>query len=237
MSTKSLSIGILLHPVQAIDIVGPIDILSTISYEAFEALAPPDLVTKYNPPKMQYHYIGLTKEPAQLTGNIRMVPTCTLEDCPKLDVLLIGGPMPDYAKNLPNEVGDFIRMKGKEVSSIMTTCTGALVLAATGMLDGLAATVNQYPNFQTIAKEISPSTKWDWKNHWVVAENKGVKIWTSAGAGAGMDMCAQWIRDNLESGQALLDFSTQMLEWQPRDVSGRMMKYVNGRGEVVEPKL
>lgn len=234
MASKSISIGVLLHPVQALDIVGPLDVLSTVSHEALSGYGPPGLADRLNPPRIQFHYIGPTKEPALLTANIRMVPNCTIADCPKLDVLLIGGPMPDYAKNLPQDINEFLLAKSKEVSIILTTCTGALVLAATGVLDGLEATVNHMAIDMKLASGIAPRTKWDRTRYWVVAEKDGTKIWTAAGAGAGMDMTAQWVRESFEHGPELIDFATQGLEWQPRDVKGKPMKYVNGRGETVE---
>ena len=233
MAPRSISIGIPLYPWQALDIIGPVDILGNISHRMVSAYASPDVADKLAAPDISFHYIGT--ESTLTTANVHIAPTCSMSSCPKLDYLLLGGPDPAFAMSLPKELKDFIIERSKEVKAIWTTCTGGIVLAATGLLDDTAATTNHHPMIQKAAGHVSPSTKWDWGTHWVISKNRdGVNFWTAAGAGAGMDMIAQWMREELENGETLLNISTQALEWQPRDIDGKAMKHMNGRGEMVD---
>lgn len=120
------------------------------------------------------------------------------------------------------------------------------MLAATGLLDGLEATTNHIM-LPGLGMAIAPKVSWKRDVNWVVSSRprtqgqetgKGlggsVTFWTAAGAVAGMDMVAQWVREEFENGQALLDCATSLLEWAPRDVNGRFVRSMNGRGEFVE---
>ena len=229
MPPQEISIGFLLIPLQTIDMVGPMDILFNINFGLVAAYASPNMAERLSAPMITFHHIGPTMEAVQTTGNLHIQPTTTLKACPKLDYLLIGGPAPDYAHNVPQEMKDFMVERSKEVKTVFTTCTGGLVLSSTGLLDNLEATTNHAlinPHGQQIAAKV----KWNNQKHWIIGDNG--KFWTAAGAGAGMDMMAEWIRQ--EFGQDLLNISTMALEWQPRDVDGKPMTYMNGRMELVK---
>ena len=209
------------------------DILVNISHELISAAISKEAADGNGAPSIEFHHIGPTMEPVHLTGNFRAQPTTTVKDCPKLDYLLVAGPAPSYIQNVPEDMKNFIRERSKEVKTIFTTCTGGLVVSTTGLLDNTPATTNH--TMISLGDQVSPTTKWDRSKNWVVSENSdGVKFWTAAGASAGMDMMAQWIREEFEHGQELVNFSTIGLEWQPRDVNGKPQTYVNGRMEKVE---
>ena len=187
------------------------------------------MAERLSAPMIIFHYVGPTMEAMLTTGNLYIQPTTTIKDYPKLDYLLIGGPAPDYAHNVPQEIKDFMVERSKEVKTIFTTCTGGLVLSSTGLLDNLEATTN-HTLISPHGDQIAPQVKWNTQKHWTISEHN--KFWTATGAGAGMDMMAEWIRQ--EFGQDLLNNSTMALEWQPRDVDGKAMTYMNGRMEVVK---
>jgi len=234
MAPREISIGFLLIPLQALDMIGPMDILVNISYDMIATYVSKEQAERASAPKITFHHIGPSMDPVLTTGNCHIQPTTTIKDCPKLDYLLVGGPAPSYAQNLPTEMKDFMIQKSKEVKILFTTCTGGLVLSATGLLDNVAATTN-HTLISPFGEQISPTTKWDNQKHWVVSPSqtqKGLVFWTAAGAGAGMDMMAEWIRQ--EFSQDLLNSSTMALEWQPRDVDGKPQRYMNGRMEIVE---
>ncbi|KAK5939793.1 hypothetical protein PMZ80_008175 [Knufia obscura] len=229
MAPREISIGFLLIPLQALDMVGPMDALVNIDYELISMYFSTEKAEELSAPKITFHHIGPTMEPVVTTGNLHVQPTTTIKDCPKLDYLLIGGPAPDYFMNVPEEMKDFMRERSKEVKSIFTTCTGGCVLASTGLLDDLEVTTN-HMCIKPFGEQVAPKVKWNNQKHWVISGNG--KYWTAAGAIAGMDMMAEWIRR--EFGQDLLYISTMALEWQPRDVDGKPMTCMNGRMEVVE---
>ena len=231
MPPKDISIGFLLVPLQTIDMVGPMDILFNINFGLVAGYASKEVAEQLSAPNITFHHIGPTMEAVLTTGNLHIQPTTTIKDCPKLDYLLVGGPAPDYAHNVPQEMKNFMLERSKEVKTIFTTCTGGLVLSSTGLLDNIEATTN-HTLINPHGQQIGPKVKWNTQKHWIISENG--KFWTSAGAGAGMDMMAEWVRQ--EFGQHLLNSSTMALEWQPRDVDGKAMTYMNGRMEVVEVK-
>lgn len=220
-----ISFGFLLIPLQLLDMAGPMDFLANISSEMCGLFGPPELAKRA--PKINFHHIGPTMEPVRLSAAFQAQPTTTIKDCPKLDYLLIGGPAPDYFKNLPADMKAFIIERSKEVRTIFTVCTGGGVLAATGLLDGLSATMNHtlIPDGEAVA----PKVKWDSQSKWVI-DGDG-KYWTAAGAIAGMDMIAMWVEQ--EYGREFRNFSTMLLEYQPRDVSGKHLGCMNGRGEMI----
>lgn len=69
--------------------------------------------------------------------NLRMLPNYALDNAPAPDVISIG------AQSTPSEATlDWIRRNAKTADLTMAVCTGAFVLAKTGLLDGLRATTH-----------------------------------------------------------------------------------------------
>lgn len=233
--------------------IGPMDVLIHINKDTIRTLLPltpkdfypfstEDIIDAS--PAITFYHIGPTMNPVLTSANCHIQPTTTIDDCPKLDYLLVGGPLKPYYTNVPENMMRFMLQRSKEVKSIFTTCSGGIVLASTGILDGLKATSNHM--CLRDAREWYPQVKWTDEAHWVVnrptddaVKNKGVplpcEIWTSAGAGSGMDMMADWIKTEFgtDLGSKLLGMATSLLEWRPSDINGRPMEYVNGKGKWV----
>jgi len=215
MSTTK--IGILVYEYQSIDVVGPLDLLFNSSKWVLEyfskhlpSLTDPETIKKA--PSFEMYHISENLEPvALMTSGLRIIPQVTLDGCPEIDCLLIGGPMPETFKMSPSYT-DFIKRHVAAGKVVWTTCTGALVLAQTGVLDGRDATVNNV-EYSWIAKEY-PKVKWTRTKKWVVDGN----IWTGGGAIAGMDMVAEWIRKTY--GLDVLIAGARGLDFEPRDVDG-----------------
>ncbi len=233
MPSQPISFGILLYPVQALDIVGPMDILTNVTPDNVEQYGPllpnADLSAMLrNALDLSFHYPAASLSPVTLTGNFTATPTCTYDECPKFDYLLIGGPDPKDTiepGRLPPGLQEFIRAKAPECKTIFTTCSGALTLASTGLLDGLTATVNHA--LLSVASEAFPGVHWVQEKNWV----EGEKYWTASGAVAGMDMMLHWLRT--EGGVDLVDLTTMLLDFQPRDLDSKPIPYVNGSGKRV----
>lgn len=77
----------------------------------------------------------------------------------------------------------------KESEYVLTVCTGSILLASTGLLDGKKATSNK--RLFMWALNESDSAKWIKKARWV----KDGKFYTSSGISAGMDMTLGFISD------------------------------------------
>lgn len=232
MASQEISFGILLPPIQALDFVGPMDILSSTNYKYVSRYFSEEQVTEWKPPQITFHFIGPNMDLVPSSGGFRLPPTTTFTDCPPLDYLLVGGTTEVWAANVPENYKQFIVERSKQVKAILTTCTGGMIVSATGLLDNTEATMN-HTLIHPYGSDLSPTTKWNDQAQWVVAKNgDGVEFWTAAGAGAGMDMIAEFVRQNISPGS--LNFATCLLEWQPRDIHGKPMSYMNGRKEMVE---
>ncbi len=72
---------------------------------------------------------------------LKVLPSNTFDDCPKLDLLFV----PGAGDGLTDAIGDaklhkFLRQKAREARYVASVCTGGLILAAAGLLDGYQAT-------------------------------------------------------------------------------------------------
>ena len=94
--------------------------------------------------------VAETKAPIRLSGGLQVVPDYTFADAPAPKVVVIpaqGGATP--------RMGEWIKQVSSHADLVMSVCTGAFVLANTGLLDGKSATTHhgaykafamKYPN-------------------------------------------------------------------------------------------
>jgi putative intracellular protease/amidase len=79
--------------------------------------------------------VAETKKPIRTSGGMQIVPDYTIADAPAPKVIVI----PAQSDPSP-AVLDWIRKSSKTTDVTMSVCTGAFVLAKTGLLDGKSAT-------------------------------------------------------------------------------------------------
>jgi transcriptional regulator GlxA family with amidase domain/YHS domain-containing protein len=79
--------------------------------------------------------VAETRKPIRTSGGMQIVPDYTIADAPSPKVIVIP------AQNKPSEAMlDWIRKSSKTTDVTMSVCTGAFVLAKTGLLSGKSAT-------------------------------------------------------------------------------------------------
>lgn len=212
-----IQFGILMIPYQTLDVAGPLDILSSNSkalispYEASGFPGTAGLTEKAI--DIVFHHINTTLSPVQMTASMNVLPTTTVDDCPPLDYLLVGGPDPQTFV-LDEKFAEFVKKHVGEGRGLFTTCTGGLAISSTGVLDGKRATTNHMA--LPLAIQTRPQVKWE-KVQWVEEGN----IWTAGGACAGMDMMAHWVIEKY--GMELAKFGFEGLDFEPRDVNGGLV--------------
>jgi len=118
-----LEIGFLVYPgVIQLDVMG-----------AYQVLA--------FPPNIQVHLIWKTLTPILSNEGLTLTPTLTLADCPPLNVICVpGGGMGQIEIMQDVEILDFLQEQSKSAQYVTSVCTGSLILAAAGLLQGYKAT-------------------------------------------------------------------------------------------------
>lgn len=131
---------------------------------------------------MEFFYISSSLSPSWMSPEIFVRPTHSYADAPRdLDILFLGGPNP---MTVSEESLVYIREAVKETKVVLSTCTGGMWLARSGVLDGKKATTNRM--LLASAKQFMPNVEWQ-DQRWVVADGhfEGAQIWTAGGAGCG----------------------------------------------------
>ena len=91
-------------------------------------------------PNTQVDLLWKTLEPVKSSEGMTILPTLTFNDCPPLDVLCVpGGSMGVVEMMRDVEVLEFLQRQGKTAKYITSVCTGSLILAAAGLLQGYRA--------------------------------------------------------------------------------------------------
>ncbi|KAL2258763.1 hypothetical protein VTK26DRAFT_7796 [Humicola hyalothermophila] len=199
--TKKLLIGIMLEEVQFSDVVG-MDMFGNLSrtyLDQVKDLDPGYAALAPQAPDIEFLFIATTLDPARLTPGLRFVPTVTYDECPRdLDILLIGGPLPTHR---PPQADRFLKEAWPRTRVVLTTCIGSVWLASSGVLEGKRCTTNR--GFLAAARKMHPEVEW-LDQRWVVEEKefegeggKG-ELWTAGGAGAGIDMIANFLLENFD---------------------------------------
>lgn len=163
--------------VEVLDFAGPFEVFS---------------VTGLRTGKAPFNvYTVAEKSTIKARNGLQITPHFLLDNCPKPDIILIPGGGGFHAdgqpfgsrKEMHNEVViDWIRQQNETTELTLSVCTGSLLLAKAGLLEGLKATTHWKAG--EAMKEAAPNTELLIHERWV---DNG-KIILSAGISAGIDM-------------------------------------------------
>ncbi len=102
-------------------------------------------------PQLSYVCVAATLELQTFSNGLRVAPDVDYAGCPPLDVLIVpGGPGWEAASADPALLG-FLRERAPH-TTLASICTGAMILAAAGLLDGRRATTKS----EVVPPEVSP---------------------------------------------------------------------------------
>jgi len=120
----STRIGLLVFPkVQQLDLTGPFEVFASM-------------------PGASVQLVWKTLDPVTSSTGLRLLPDVTFADCPPLDVLCVPGGVGVNALMEDDETLAFLRRQATQAQFVTSVCTGALVLAAAGLLRGRRATTH-----------------------------------------------------------------------------------------------
>ena len=121
MPSETIEIGIVFFPgMTQLDVTGPFEVLARL-------------------PGARVHLLWKKVEPITSDVGLTLMPTTSFADCPRLDVLCIGGGPGQIAFMEDEEAMAFIASAGADARYITSVCAGSLVLAGAGLLEGYRA--------------------------------------------------------------------------------------------------
>jgi transcriptional regulator GlxA family with amidase domain len=115
-------------------------------------------------------------------GGLKVVPDVTTATCPPLDVLVVPGGWGTRREIHNTALLDWIARQGRQVKTLTSVCTGAMLLGHAGLLDGRRATTH-WRSLDWMSESF-PQVTVERALH-VVEDGHVV---TSAGISAGIDM-------------------------------------------------
>src|ERR1051325_7616188 len=74
------------------------------------------------------------------TGGMRVIPDCTLSQCPPLDILVVPGGWGTRREINNKPLLAWIAQRGEQVETLTSVCTGAMLLGQAGLVCGGHAT-------------------------------------------------------------------------------------------------
>ena len=192
---KKINVGIFIFDeVEVLDFAGPFEVFSrTRLLKGAESRRSNDSAP-FNP-----FTVSIDKKSLTATGGLKIIADYTFNNFPKIDILIVPG---GYGTRtlLNNEILlKWIKAVSDKANITASVCTGSLLLAKAGLLEGKRATTHwgAIEALKSISKDIR-----------VITERRVVndEIITSAGVSSGIDM-AFMIVENLYGEQVASDTS------------------------------
>jgi transcriptional regulator GlxA family with amidase domain len=204
-STK-LNVGILIFDnVEVLDFTGPYEVFSRTRTEPgvesrrSESLAPFRVITVAQ---------AGSSVPISATGGLKVMAEYGFDDVPMIDILVVPG---GYGtRPLVNDEAtiSWIQKVASTAKIVTSVCTGALLLAKAGLLDGRRATSN-WASLDMLDKQYR-NIEIDRSLRWVEDGN----VISSAGVAAGIDMAFHVVERVL--GKEIADETAHYIEYPRR---------------------
>lgn len=134
--------------------------------------------------------IGQEPGPCRAESGIELVVQASLADSPCLDTLVIPGGSGTRDAAIQARFGPWISAREQDTRRVASICTGAFLLASTGLLDGLQATTHWHYESQFRLRFPKVNLLGD-----ALYVDNG-QIITSAGISSGIDMALKLVEDD-----------------------------------------
>jgi transcriptional regulator GlxA family with amidase domain len=167
---KTRNVGILIFDdVEVLDFSGPFEVFAVAGRQIV-----PGAFTVFT--------IGRSLDPVTARNGLSVNPRATMADAPPVDLLLIPGGYGTRQLMHDAAVIDWIKKRAPQAELVLSVCTGSLLLAVAGLLEGLSATTHH--GALDLLREVAPNTTV--RDDLRVVDNG--RVITSAGVSAGIDM-------------------------------------------------
>ena len=180
-SIHKLNVGILMFDgVEVLDFAGPFEVFSRTRIV-------PGVESRRSDASAPFRVFTLTRngETVTATGDLQLTPRYSFQTSPPIDLLVVPGGYGTRALLRDRETLDWICTTAAKAKKVTSVCTGSLLLAQAGLLDGRRATTHW--GALDLLQEISDARKADISiQHDLRFVDDG--IITSAGVSAGIDM-------------------------------------------------
>jgi transcriptional regulator GlxA family with amidase domain len=210
MAKDAVSVSPLVPPADGVDVAfllsgGTVMIDFAGPWEVFQDA---DVVGRTQP-AFKLYTVAETTAPLTVSAGAKVVPQYALSDAPPPNVVVVPAQAPPTAA-----VKRWLVAMAQQADLIMSVCTGALVLAEAGLLDGLTATTH-HSAFATLPMQYPKVT--------VVRGVRFVdhgRIATSAGLSAGIDLALHVVAryyGRMAAQQTAYDMEYQSDRWLNAD--------------------
>ncbi len=194
------NVGILIFDgVEVLDFAGPFEVFSRTRLE-------PGIESRRSEESAPFRVftVAKSKEPVIATGGLRVLPDYSFADAPAIDLLVVPGGFGTRRLLDDRETLDWIRQRAASARRTSSVCTGSLLLAKAGLLQGRRATTHW--GALDLLASLDPTLKVE-RERRVVDDG----IITSAGVAAGLDM-AFYVVETL-CGPAVADETARYIEY------------------------
>lgn len=203
-------VGILLFEnIEVLDFCGP--------FEVFSVTRLNEEKRREEPSPFNVFLIAEAKAPVVTTGGMKVLPDYDLTECPRLDILVVPGGWGARREMNNERLLAWIADRSREVETLTSVCTGALLLGKAGLLDGKRATTH-WRSLDWM-KESFPKTIVEKQQH-VVEEGN---LFTSAGISAGIDMALKVV--SRYCGDAIARATAKHMEYPFPESNARRISF------------
>ena len=170
-----LTVGItLFNDIEVLDFCGPFEVFSVTRLD--------ESSRGTTPSPFDVVLVAETLAPITTAGGMKVLPAATFQDCPALDLLVVPGGMGTRLEMLNEAMLGFVRAQAARPCRVASVCTGALILAKAGLLEGRRATTHW--RALDLLRSLGPNITVD---HAAQVVEEG-DLMTSAGIAAGIDL-------------------------------------------------
>jgi len=155
--------------VEVLDFAGPFEVFSVTN-----ELSDYSLLNVYT--------VAREKAPVTARNGLSVNPDYSIDQAPQPDIVIVPGGSGTRPILQQQDILAWIARSAEKADKVLSVCTGALLLAKVGLLDGIKSTTHNSA-FELLA-EIAPNTE-------IIRDARFVdngKVITSAGISAGIDM-------------------------------------------------
>lgn len=189
-----LRVGVLMMDGMQLLDLAPVDLLYMTKPDYLKELGMPKPIRDLGRP-CEIHYIGpKNSSQIQITSFITMNLTSSVDDSVvapgKLDLIYLPGPSPHHMPP-PSDYLEFLQKHEAMGATILSVCTGALIVAHAGLTRGKTATAPRFLIPQ-MRKQFPETKLWD-ENSRMTCDGR---LYMSGGITNGNDAVAQYLRDN-----------------------------------------